>query len=92
MPRGFELYRFELYRTWQMWLNEVPALREPIYGLIAWAMILTESRLEEVEFVSGASKSDIFKVYQWLEEKNLLDSLVSSEKVTKRMEEGKEGG
>lgn len=76
MTRGFELYQ-----TWMNWLKELPNLNEdPQNGLIARAIILTNGALDEVEFISGASKPEIFQVYQLVTEKGLLNSLISGEK------------
>ncbi|MFC7783354.1 hypothetical protein ACFQWC_02540 [Rossellomorea sp. GCM10028870] len=74
MTRGFELYQ-----SWTHWANEVPSLKEPLNGLIARAIISTDGKLDEVEFITGASKSDIFQVYQWINEKGLLKAPILPE-------------
>ncbi|MDC3414782.1 hypothetical protein [Terrihalobacillus insolitus] len=71
---------FQRYQRWQKWLKEIPALNDSMNGIIARSFILTKGNLEEVEFVTGASKQDIFKVYEWLSEKKLIDGLISLEK------------
>lgn len=68
---------FQRYQKWQKWLNEIPALNDSMNGIIARSFILTNGSLEEVEFVTGASKHDIFQVYEWLSEKKLIDGLIS---------------
>lgn len=82
MTRGFELYQ-----KWMHWLNEVPSLKEPQDGLIARAIISTDGKLDEVEFITGATKSEIFQVYQWVTEKDLLHSLISGEKEKHNLDE-----
>ncbi|MDK7667328.1 MULTISPECIES: hypothetical protein [Cytobacillus] len=83
MTRGFELYQ-----TWMNWLRELPNLNEdPQNGLIARAIILTNGALDEVEFITGASKPDIFQVYQSVTEKGLLHSLISGEKEIQNLDE-----
>lgn len=76
---------FELYQTWQHWVNQVPSLNEQNQGLIARALILTKGKLDEVEFVTGLSKNEIFKVYQLLSEKELLNSFDSKEEGVDKM-------
>lgn len=68
---------FQRYQRWQKWLNEIPALNDSMNGIIARSFILTKGNLEEVEFVTGAPKQDIFKVYEWLSEKKLIEELIS---------------
>ncbi len=76
MSRGFQLYQ-----KWIDLLKETPDLNEdPQNGLIARAIILTDGALDEVEFITAASKSEIFHVYQKITENGLLHSLVSGEK------------
>ena len=82
MTRGFELYQ-----KWMHWLKEVPSLKEPQNGLIARAIISTDGKLDEVEFITNSDKSEIFRVYQWLTEKGLLLSLFSSEKEKQNLDE-----
>jgi hypothetical protein len=83
MTRGFELYQ-----TWMYWLKELPNLNEePQNGLIARAIILTNGALDEVEFITGASKPEIFQVYQLVTEKGLIHSLISGEKEIQNLDE-----
>lgn len=77
MTRGFELYQ-----TWNNWLMNIPALQETQNGRIARAIIVTNGKLDEVEFITGATKTEIFQVYQWATEKNLLHSLTSYQQET----------
>lgn len=77
---------FQRYRTWQKWLREIPALNDSMNGIIARSFILTKGNLEEVEFVTGASKHDIFQVYEWLSDKKLIDEFVSEQIQNKERE------
>jgi hypothetical protein len=78
---------FELYRTWMNWLKDVPALNEEFQnGLIARAIILTNGALDEVEFLTGATKSEIFQVYQLATEKGLLHSFLDENYTLDEME------
>lgn len=81
---------FERYQTWLKWLNEIPALKEPLNGVIARSFILTKGNLEEVEFITAASKQDIFQVYEWLNEKKLINTLDLSEEEKNDEEHGEE--
>lgn len=83
MTRGFELYQ-----RWMNWLNELPSLNEPQKGLIARAIISSDGRLDEVEFITGAAKPEIFQVYQMISEKGLLHSLISGEQINHDDDEG----
>jgi len=78
---------FELYQKWMQWLNEVPSLKDPQNGLIARAIISTDGKLDEVEFITSADKSDIFQVYRWLTEKDLLNSPISGVKEKHNLDE-----
>lgn len=82
MTRGFELYQ-----TWMHWLKELPNLNDDPNGLIARSIILTNGALDEVEFITGASKPEIFHVYQLVTEKGLLHSLISGEKEINNLDE-----
>ncbi|WP_157804085.1 hypothetical protein [Lysinibacillus xylanilyticus] len=82
MTRGFMLYQ-----TWVHWLKEIPSLSDPVNSLIARAIIATDGKLEEVEFITDVEKSKIFTVYQMIEEKGLLQKVVSGEKENKDHDE-----
>jgi len=82
MTRGFMLYQ-----RWMHWANEIPSLADRENGLIARAIIATEGKLDEVEFITDVEKSKIFTVYQMIEEKGLLQKLVSDEKENKNRDE-----
>jgi len=79
--RGASMTRgFMLYQRWMHWAKEIPSLEDPINGLIARAIIASDGKLDEVEFITDVEKSKIFTVYQMIEEKGLLQKLVSGEK------------
>ncbi|WP_409273323.1 hypothetical protein V1499_01870 [Neobacillus sp. SCS-31] len=82
---------FERYRIWQDWLKEIPALKDTGNGIIARCFILTKGNLGEVEFVTGASKQEIFRVYEWLSEKNLLSGLTLTKEEEEVEDEGELG-
>lgn len=82
MTRGFMLYQ-----RWMHWAKEIPSLADPVNGLIARAIIATEGKLDEVEFITNIEKSKIFTVYQMIEEKGLLQKLVSSAEENKNHDE-----